>query len=302
MTALQTRFRLQAPGLWRESAGEPPRAVTVTLGSTTLVLRGERGQVLDHWSLAGIRVIGETEGATRYAILAEDGETLEIRDEAMTRAIADAALDFDTPFAGPPPAHRARLSISGMILVILAFALVFQGPELIRAQAARMVPPAQAREFGDRMLLAILEDNGPLCSDPEGARALASLGARIAPGASFRVLDLGYGRLVSALPGPTVLIDRSALARARGPEQLAGWVAQALGPAPGETQTQALIRAIGPVAALGYVFRGTLSDATLARAAEAALAPPATPETYPPAAGAEDFPATDWQALRRVCG
>ncbi|TPE52168.1 hypothetical protein [Amaricoccus solimangrovi] len=302
MTAAETRPRLQTAGLWRESAHAEPRPVTAVLGSSTVVLTGDGGQFLGHWALAGMRVVGEEDGATRYAILDDDGETLELRDTEAKAAIAAAAGDFDAPWTAPPPPGGARISISGLILLALALALVLRGPDLVRAQAARMVPPAQAREFGDRMLLSILEEHGPLCAAPRGTRALAGFGARVAPEASFRVLDLGFGRGVAALPGPTVLIDRAALARAKSPEQLAGWVAQALGPEPGTGQTRALMRAVGPFAALGYVFRGTLPDAALARAADAALAPPASPDSYPPAPDAADFPAADWHALRRICG
>ena len=218
----------------------------------------------------------------------------------MTGAIAAFARDFEAPRQIPPPS-RARLSLSGLFLVALAALAAWRGPELARAQAARRVPPAQAREFGDRMLIAILEEHGPLCAGPEGARALAGFGARVAPGAGLRVLDLGGAALVAALPGPTVLIDRGALARASGPAELAGWIAQALGPEPGRTQVEALMRDAGAFAALGYVFRGGLSEAALDRAARAALSPPVSPDSFAPPPGAEDFPAADWRALRGIC-
>ncbi len=300
MTAPETRPRLEAHGLWRESAAAPPREVRVVLGARTLMLRGENGVPLDHWALAGTRAIGTNDGVFRFAILDGEQETLEIRDPEMARAISSFARDFHAPRQVPPPS-RTRLSLSGLALVALAALVVWRGPELARAQAARMLPPAQAREFGDRMLIAILEDHGPLCGEPDGARALAGFGARVAPAANLRVLDLGGAALVAALPGPTILIDRGALARATGPAELAGWIAQALGPAPGDAHARALMESISLPAALAYVFRGWLSEAALDRAAEAALAPPASPDSVDRPTSADDFPAADWQALRGIC-
>ena len=294
--------RLTADALWRESVEAEPRAVTVTLGERTLMFIDAADRPVGHWARAGIRAVGGAGPATRYAILADAEETLEIRDPAMKAALDAGARGFPGPAPGAPAPERRRRPPWGMLLGgVLAAALLAEAPELIRGQAARMVPPAQARDFGDRMLHALVEERGPVCATPVGAPALGAFAAAAAPGTTLRVLDLRGAALAAALPGPLVLIDGGALARASGPAELAGWIAQALGPNPGPGQVRALMEAVGPLADLRYVFTGTLSEADLARAAAAAVAPPARPDSVPGPGEAARFPEADWQALRRIC-
>ena len=100
---------------------------------------------------------------------------------------------------------------------------------MIRAATVRLIPPEQAAEIGDRMLIALIEAHGPPCDDPEGERALGTLAAALEPDAPprLRVMDLGRTPAVAALPGGTVLIDRETAATAT-PEELAGRVAAAI--------------------------------------------------------------------------
>ncbi|PZQ48973.1 MAG: hypothetical protein DI556_12535 [Rhodovulum sulfidophilum] len=294
--------RLSARAIWRETPEATPREVLVTLGERTLMFTDAADRPLGHWARAGIRAVGAAGGATRYAILADQEETLEIHDQAMRAALDAGARSFPPAQGAAAPRPARRPPWTALLLLVAAGAAAAKGPGLIEAQAARMAPPAQATEFGDRMLGALLADHGPLCAAPEGAAALDAFAAATAPEARLRVLDLGGGTLTAALPGPIVLIDGAALARASDPAELAGWIAQALGPDPGAGQVRALMASVGLLADLRYVFTGTLSDGSLARAAAQALSPPARPEASPPAPAAAAFPAADWQRLRAICG
>ena len=53
---------------------------------------------------------------------------------------------------------------------------------MIRAATVRLIPPEQAAEIGDRMLIALIEAHGPPCGDPEGERALGAAGGGARPG------------------------------------------------------------------------------------------------------------------------
>jgi hypothetical protein len=309
MTAPNPRTRsgidhLTARAVWRESAEAEPRVVRVTLGERTLMFADTADhRPLGHWALSGVRAVTGAEGAMRYAILADGDETLEIRDPAMRAALDAAGRPFPTPAdAISPRAPVRRLPWRGPLMLVIAAALLAEAPGLVAAQATRMAPPAQARDFGEEMLDALLAEHGPLCEAPGAAPALAAFADAAAPGARLRVLDLDGAALAAALPGHLVLIDKDALARAAGPAELARWVAQALGPDPGADQTRALMEAVGPVADLRYVFTGTLSARDLARAATAALSPPARADREPATEAARTFPAEDWQALRGICG
>jgi hypothetical protein len=298
---LSRSARLTAAALWRESVEAEPRAVTVTLGQRTLMFIDAADRPVGHWARSGIRAVAAVGVATRYAILADAEETLEIRDPAMKAALDAGTRTHPGVALDPVPAAGRRVPWGVLLGLVLATALLAEVPGLIQRQAARMVPPAQARDFGERMLDALSADQGPVCATPAGARALDIFAAAAAPGARLRVRDLRGAALAVALPGPLVLIDGGALERASGPTELAGWIAQALGPSPGAGQVRALMGAVGPLADLRYVFTGTLSEASLARASAAALAPPARPDSIPAAGEAAAFSAEDWRALRAIC-
>jgi hypothetical protein len=268
--------------------------VVVSFGNATLVLTDLEERPLGHWALAGVQVTGREGAATVYAMTPEGGETLTIRDSDMVEAIAEVARAH----AAPAPARRRRRLplVPLLVLAALAVAAGF-APGLIRAQAARLVPPEKAEEFGDRMLLGVMEARGGSCNEPAGRRALGRLALEIDPATPprLRVLDLGATPAV-ALPGGTVLIDRTALARAAEPAEVAGWAAAALAADP----VAALMRAAGPISDLRYIFTGALGEPALERATRAVLSPPAEPAVAPPVA--TDLSAAEWEALRDACG
>ena len=269
MTALDRYLRLEAVGLWRERADAPAREVIVSFGRSTLVLTDLEEAPLGHWALAGVVAIGAEDGATVYAMTADGGETLAIRDREMIAAIA-AVSRGEVIAPVPPERARRRLPVVPVIAVAALVGLAVAAPRAIRAVTAELVPQ-QAAEIGDRMLIALIERHGPPCASPDGEQALARLARRLDPERPprLRVMDVAPAPAVR-LPGGTVIVDRTALAAAAVPEEVAGWAALAEGRDP----VAALVAATGPLAALGYVFTGELGEATLARAAEAALAPP----------------------------
>jgi hypothetical protein len=324
MIALEGHARLEAVGLWCEAPGASPREVIVSLGRSTLVLTDLAEQPLGHWALAGVSVAGAADGRTVYSMGGE--ETLAIRDRDMVAAIAALSrADTLPPRPGPPVRRRRRLPLAALVTLGLLALLGWFGPGLVRDQAVRMMPPERAAEFGDRMLIALVDAHGGTCDDPAGQRALGKIAARLAPGAPprVRVLNLGAAPL-AALPGGTLLVARSVVASADAPEALAGWIAVGLGRDPAAQ----LMHAAGPAAALGYVFTGRFADPALARAAAAAPAPPAAEEVPPamarlaaagvdarpfaaalgitgmtaPAAAEPLLAEADWAALRAICG
>ncbi len=331
MTALEKYVRLEALGQWREGPAAAPREVVVSFGDATLLLTDMGERPLGHWALAGVQAIGHDGPMTIFAMTRDGAETLAIRDADMVEAIA--AVSRAHRLRDPAPTERRGRGWTPAVLaaavVALALALL---PELIRAQAARMIPPEAVEEFGDRMLLQIMSTRGPLCADPDGRRALAAVGDLVAQDAAprLRAIDLGASP-VALLPGPTLVRGRGALARAEDPAEIAGWIALALAREAMQPAPKRLMAAVGPLANLRYVLTGRISDAALARAVRAALVAPAPEEiaaaydrlraaglsTVPFAdglrrAGIEAPPATadgaaalsdqDWVALQGLCG
>ncbi len=303
MTALEKYVRLEALGLWRESAKAEPREVVVSFGNATLVLTDLADRPLGHWALAGAQAAGRTaDGATIYSMTLEGDETLVLRDPEMIAAIAAVSRAYRRAPVTAPPRPRFPVGLAVAALGV-AGALVY-GPDLARDLAIRMVPSEQAEEFGDRMLIGLQDTRGALCADPAGMRALSHLSDRVAGGAPLRVLDLGGAGPVAVLPGPTVLIDRRALGAAGSPDELAGWISAALGADPAGRPVRELMRSAGTMANLRYILTGEITDPALGAAAMATLAAPPAAEGFVPAAGQAAAPLTDqdWVALQGICG
>ncbi|MBP7240652.1 hypothetical protein [Amaricoccus sp.] len=276
MTALDKYVRLEALGQWREAGGATPREVVVSFGDATLLLTDLSERPLGHWALAGVQAIGKDGPATVYAMTSDGEETLTIKDADMVDAIAAVSRAHRLRDVAPGSQRRRRSLWPWLVVATAAAVLAALGPPLLRAQAARMVPPEAVEEFGDRMLLQIMATRGPLCADAEGRRALATLVARVAEGAPpprAQALDLGPTP-VALLPGPTVALGRTALLQADDPAEIAGWVALALAREAMQPGPERLMAAVGPFADLRYVLTGRLGEPALGRAVEAAMASP----------------------------
>lgn len=289
MTAPEGYLRLEAVGRWREAPDAEPREVVVSIGKTTLLLTDLAERPLGHWALAGVRVLGEDEtGATVYAMSA--GETLTIGDRDMVAAIAAVRRRLPEPSKRRTP----RLPLAPILAAAALVAAAAIAPRAIRAAAVRLVPPEQAAEIGDRMLIALIERHGPPCAEPAGERALARLARQVDPAnpPRLRVMDLERPVAV-ALPGGTVVIDRTVLAAADGPAAISGQVAQAVAADP----VAELVREAGLLANVRYVFTGRFGERTLGPAAESLLS--AAPADAPP--GPARLDESEWEALGGIC-
>ncbi len=271
MTALERYQRLEATGLWREGTDAAPREVIVSFGNATLTLSDLRERPLGHWALAGMRVLEAAPEGIVYATTPDAYETLTIRDAEMNAAIA-AVSRAPGPHPRPAPARRrGRVWVALALTALIAAGAEF-GPGLLSAEAVRMTPPERAAEYGDRMLLDIMDRRGALCAAPDGIRALEDLAGRVLPAGDAKIRVIGLGTAPFALlPGGTILLDRRIVETAAGPEEIAGWMALAW-PAPGpDGGVEALMRAAGPSGQLRHVFSGDVGAEAVSRAAAAAL-------------------------------
>jgi hypothetical protein len=295
MTALEKYVRLEALGNWRERPAEPPHEVVVSLGKTTLLIKDLADRPLGHWALAGIVRLGGDGGAAIYSMTSDGAETLTIRDREMIEAIATLSC----PRLAAGPAARGRLPVAPLLALAALAALAAVAPRLIRAEAALLVPPERAAELGDRLLIRLIERGGAApCTDPDAARALEALAARLAPGSPPRMRVVALGTTPAALlPGGTLVLDRD-LVRTASPGEIAGRAATALASDPLAT----VFAAAGPAADLRYLLTGDLGEAGLARAAEALAAPPGARPRAPPVGAEPILDASARRALAEGCG
>ena len=321
----------EGPGFWRETAQAPERAVRVRLGTDTLVIRDVTGAPLSHWVLAGITESGPAT-APVFSASAETGETLTLDDADLSAALRTAARPVRLAPAAVPPPPRGRSFAAPLLLFSLLGTGIAFGPDFIRAQAERMMPPEKAEEIGDRMLLDLMEaEGGGLCTGQDGLRTLDRIARSVvrpeARPVRMRVLDLGDIPVVM-LPGRTIVFDRAVIAEAADPAEVAGWIALALE----RNAVSELMRVAGPVQDLRFIFTGEIGTPALARAIDAARVAPAPEEALaaatriadlgidpgsfvtalrhrglavlPPSVDAPAIPAVpaaDWDALAEIC-
>lgn len=220
MTALTEFQRLEAQGSWRATPDALPCEVIVSLGEATLVLSDPKtDRPLSHWSLPAVVQLNPGVLPAIYAPgLAGADETVAIDDPLMIAAIARVQ--------GAVASHRAhtgRLRGALMVLAILALlgGLVFWLPGALVVHAARIAPPAQARDMGWAILADLERGSGAVCSRESGQAVLDWLAPQLlGPDAAIRVVPgpLGGAR---RLPGEIYVMGSDLLRTAPGPEAAA---------------------------------------------------------------------------------
>lgn len=298
MTALKKYQRLECSGLWRETPLDQRREVQVRFGEATLILIDPKsGTALSHWSLPAIERLNKGEEPPIFAPGPDAGESLELTDVDMV-----AALDAVRAAVKAAIARPGRLR--GLLLGGLAVAVVAGGafwlPGALVTHTASVVPAAQRAEIGQRALDDLARVTGAPCDNQLGLQALAGLSERVFGPVDTPILYVMPEGVEAPLhlPGDVIVLPRSLLEKANGPEAAAGAalverlrarekdpILQLLDHAGLRATFQLLTTAELPDTALrGYgevALRAapvTLDDATLIAAFEAAQIP-ATPYT-----------------------
>lgn len=144
------------------------------------------------------------------------------------------------------------------LLAGTAALLWFRGGALLEV-AAPHVPPSVTVPLGKGIVEQVSQ--GQYCQSPEAKAALARLYARLQPdggGAEpvvVRIADLDVANALAA-PGGQVLLTRGLIARASGPDEVAGVLAHELGHVEHRHATQILLRNAG----MSIVLSGLDSD------------------------------------------
>lgn len=277
MTALTDFQRLEAQGSWRAAPDAPLREVIVSVGEATLVLSDPRtDRPLSHWSLPAVIQLNPGALPAVYAPgLGSEEETVAIDDPLMIQAIARVQ--------GAVASHRAhsgRLRSGLLVLAILAVlgGLVFWLPGALVAHAARIAPPAQARDMGWAILADLEQGSGAVCRRESGQAVLDWLAPQLlGPDAAIRVVPGPIGG-ARRLPGDIYVIGSDLLRTASGPESAAAHLIAARLATRDEDLRQDAARHAGLLASLRLMTLGHLpQDAMRGFGAAMLSAPPPRP-------------------------
>lgn len=261
MTALDQYQRLEAAGIWRETAKAPLREVIVSLGEATLILTDPKSETpLAHWSLPAVMRLNPGTLPARYAPGADDAELLEVEDDLMISAIEKVHRVIE---ANRPPQGRLRNVLTlGAVAAMLVLALFWVPPALVR-HAADVAPPAQRAQIGRLILAEIEKTTGSACSRPAGDMVRHKLAERlIGPGADIAVLPTTL-RGAMRLPGPLTVMGEDLVEGQATPEVAAGHILAAQAAATAEDPLLDALRFAGPRATFHLLTKGSLPAQSL---------------------------------------
>ncbi|MEM7523277.1 MAG: M48 family metallopeptidase [Pseudomonadota bacterium] len=279
MTALAQYVRLEAPGIYFDGETARPREVVLKFGDASLIILAMDDMPIGHWSLSGLREIGEAAGAVTLSPGFDDDERLTIEDEDMIAAIREVCADLRQ--ARPETSRRWRKTIlwtGGAVASV--YLILFHIIPALSDQLAHLLPPEAEVALGENMIEQVApifaKDGEPrFCSTPGGDKALAKMVERLIGGASLyvplrvHVLDHNTENAF-AFPGGQIVLFRGLLKKADGPEMVAGVLAHEIGHVAARDPTRLAIRAAGSAGLLGLIL-GDFTGATGAVALSEAL-------------------------------
>ncbi|MCU0826920.1 MAG: hypothetical protein MUE52_05830 [Tabrizicola sp.] len=276
MTALKKYQRLECSGLWRETPQDQRREVLVRLGEATLTLSDPRsGEAVSHWSLPAIERVNRGETPAVFAPGDDALESLELSEPDMVAALDSVRAALKA--AEARPGRLRGLILGATALGILALATVWL-PGTLVSHTASVVPPAQRAEIGQRVLDDLSRVTGAPCDNQLGLQALAGLADRVFGPVDTPILYVmpeGVSQPLH-LPGDVIILPRSLIEQANGPEAAAG---AALVERLRSRQTDPIIPLLqhaGLKATFQLLTTAELSDEAIAGYGETALR--ATPE------------------------
>lgn len=250
----------------------------MSLGDATLVLSDPRTDTpLSHWSLPAVIQLNPGAIPATYAPGAEGiDETVQIDDPLMIQAIAKVQGAIATHRA-----HTGRLRSTLLVVAILAVlgGVVLWMPNVLISHAARIAPPAQARDIGTAILADLETTSGTACARDSGQAVLDWLAPQlVGPNARIRVLPSPLGG-ARRLPGDLYVMGNDLLQNAPGPETAVAHLIAARLAVDDDTLRQSAMEQAGLLAALRLMTLGHLPQGALAGHAQTILGnPPPRPD------------------------
>ncbi|SDI65651.1 hypothetical protein [Lutimaribacter saemankumensis] len=270
MTALTQYQRLEATGLWRESAGAQRREVVVSIGDATLVISDLQDRPLGHWSLAAVERANPGEMPALFHPDGDPDEVLELGEDAPEMIAAIEKLRNAIERGRPHPG-RLRLFMLGLSAAAVVALAVFWLPGALRDHAVSVVPGAKRADIGAALATQLQRVTGPACADPQGQAALGRLATRL-PGPNGRIPRLAVVRDgvrdALMLPGGQILLRARLIEDHEDPDIVAGYILAAQERAAISDPLDRLLRAGGVRASFRLLTTGSLPDETLQRYAE----------------------------------
>ena len=222
MTALKKYQKLECTGLWRSAPEDQRREVLVNFGEASLTMSDPGSELaLSHWSLPAVERLNPGERPALYGPGADAEETLELDDSDMIAALD--TVQWALRAALPRPGRLRTSALLGLGGTVLLVGLFWLPGALVRHTAA-VVPPATRAEIGALALKDIMKLTGKPCDARLGRKAIDRLVKRVFGPERVEILVVRDGvREPVHLPDGQILLGRTLVEKAEGPDLLAGY-------------------------------------------------------------------------------
>ncbi len=271
LTALTEFQRLEAQGSWRETPQARLREVIVSVGEASLTLMDPKSdQPLSHWSLPAVTRINPGKLPALYTPSSEaPDETVEIDDPLMIEAIERVQRAIASHRASP---GRLRGVVTGLAVLVMLGGLIFWLPDALIRHAARIAPPAQARDIGLAVLADLERSAGAVCRRNSGQQVLDWISPDLVGADALVQVVPGPLNGARRLPGDLYVLGGDLLTTTPGPEAAAGHLIAARLAVEDKDVTLDVMRHAGLMAALRLMTLGTLPRDAMQGLGEAMLA------------------------------
>ena len=302
MTALTKYDRLEATGLWRSGLETQKREVIVSIGDATLVICDLNDRALTHWSLAAVERSSDVDGRAVFFPDGDPAETLEFAPDETEMIAAIDTLRQAVARARPRPGRLRWLGAVLSVATVAAVAVIWL-PGALVDYALRVVPPVKEAEIGAALLVRIERVSGPRCRSSDARAGLTALAQRT--GAARVVIVPGGVREALALPGGTILLNRTLVEDFEEPDVAAGYALVEQVRSETQPPLRALLEHAGVRASASLLTTGVVPAAALDAFTEAQLSrfAPALPAAMVlPAFTAADLRSTPYARARDISG
>lgn len=221
----------------------------------------ETGDRVIRWPLADIRALQDMAGG--------GASVLRLRSDPLARLCRPSPFSTSAlphPFRPAPPKGRGRLAAWALAAVAAVALQIGVLIPLLADNLAGFIPPEGERALGEATFGQIreaLDETGigevPICENPDGSAALATLTETLMAGQDTRhevqVFVLDHSLINAfALPGGYVVLFDGLIKAADDPDQVAAVLAHEIGHVASRDPTRHALRSAGSIGVLGLIF------------------------------------------------
>jgi beta-barrel assembly-enhancing protease len=211
------------------------------------------------WSIKGLHAIDAPASGQPYRLTHEDksGARLIIRNDTFIKTLVSRSSHLKGGYSGRDIAHIFGWTIGGLAAV---FGLGYVAMVLLPDKVAHVLPETWRDRVGSQMESAMAE-GAKQCHSTAGDAALSTMISNLAqgqpdlPAISVHIYDIPILNAF-AVSGGKIIMTREILAKADGPDEIAGVLAHEIGHVAHRHPEAQLVRLTG-MQVLGSVFTGS---------------------------------------------